>query len=262
MHPCTFFAAPSKEKQGNATNHQTLSSSAFSPFFCVLSSWPMKVHALKVQRNLNCVLKQQTNSRWGTSNKPKPRFVVSYAHNCTKSWIQHCGSSWFQKKYKISSQDAIFRQLPPLHRLPPLHHKWAHGWAAKRNIVARLFASAGRFTFQQSIGCLHRKTPNVLYLAFALFVVKCAGNNHMMRFGGHPICRTQFDESNSSHPLLLLHFRQLWRISRRVSLHGVRSPGSTPLVLQCSPRKNSTAPCPTTCFANAEQVFANAEQVS
>jgi hypothetical protein len=33
MHPCTFFAAPSKEKQGNATNHQTLSSSAFSPFF-------------------------------------------------------------------------------------------------------------------------------------------------------------------------------------------------------------------------------------
>jgi hypothetical protein len=69
----------------------------------------MKVHALKVQRNLNCVLKQQTNSRWGTSNKPKPSFrgVIcnTIAPNPESNIVDHFDS---KKKYKSQVKMRFF----------------------------------------------------------------------------------------------------------------------------------------------------------
>ena len=55
-------------------------------------------------------------------------------------------------------------------------------------------------------------------------------------------------------------FGNFWGISRRVSLHGVRSPGSTPLVLRCSPPKNSTTPLPLYLFCKCRTGFIRTNQ--
>ena len=133
----------------------------------------------------NARAQSSSQFRLGWNRKPshiqQTQTLVSRRHTLEasiKSWIHQCGSSRCHQK-QIWNQEAIFRQLPPLHRLPHPHHKWSHGY----NFV---YISRKFHIPLATWGCFHpKKCINGIYCAI-LVPLGCRGNNHMMQFGQTP----------------------------------------------------------------------------